>query len=594
MADTIKLRQLDIFKSLNSNELEILRFNFWMIEQALNSVGAATPLVPGSGTPPTGDHHLLTNLATFDDHPQYLYLAGRGVNQLIHGGASSGTLSLRSDNSGSISGATITLDSPASGYITIVPDSTVSAGIAVMLRVDGKPTGAGDTNYFWGRNVTSSPVDRYVFGDAVADFFNSLVKIIRTPTTLGFDETVLIKAAAATNKALTLRGFSGQSENIQEWQNSSSTILARVNNVGTLFLANNSGSDKISLFANTSPASITLLSAAIGGLTITPEAMNANSTLGGPFTITASIGLTLSDTSGTISLNSGNISLNGLLIDVTTANVVDNTFVLRDGSGITKKATFECSGITAGVTRTFTFPDASGILALTSDLPHNILSATHSDSLTGTVVRGDLIVGNSTPKWSRLPKGSANQALVMDGGGNDPQWALLSASNIADRNRYIWIPAVDWFDLGNGVSLGQSLVVTGTFPTAYYYAQMSGSLDSKYMVEVMMPEDYTGSILFEIFYANNGTSTNTVTFDLYVKSLTNGDLMTAANDISQTNINLTPSGTKDNLNVQTLSVATTGLTAGKLMRISLDRQGADANTGIMNFIGVRITYNADM
>lgn len=51
----------------------------------------------------------------------------------------------------------------------------------------------------------------------------------------------------------------------------------------------------------------------------------------------------------------------------------------------------------------------------------NILdSDSHGDTLTGTVVRGDLIVGNSTPKWSRLAKGAASTLLKSD--GTDVSW----------------------------------------------------------------------------------------------------------------------------------------------------------------------------
>jgi hypothetical protein len=39
-----------------------------------------------NGTPGTSDHHLLTNLTTFDDHTQYLFLNGRTGGQLIKKG----------------------------------------------------------------------------------------------------------------------------------------------------------------------------------------------------------------------------------------------------------------------------------------------------------------------------------------------------------------------------------------------------------------------------------------------------------------------------------------------------------------------------
>jgi hypothetical protein len=78
------------------------------------------------------------------------------------------------------------------------------------------------------------------------------------------------------------------------------------------------------------------------------------------------------------------------------------------------------------------------VLKLVSGLPawqtegggtnHDILSATHTDSLAASVVRGDIIIGNSTPKWARLAKGAQYAALLM--GANDPAWALITNNNI--------------------------------------------------------------------------------------------------------------------------------------------------------------------
>lgn len=51
---------------------------------------------------------------------------------------------------------------------------------------------------------------------------------------------------------------------------------------------------------------------------------------------------------------------------------------------------------------------------------HNILSSTHSDTLADTVVRGDVIIGNATPKWSRLAIGTSGYFLKSD--GTDAAW----------------------------------------------------------------------------------------------------------------------------------------------------------------------------
>jgi hypothetical protein len=61
---------------------------------------------------------------------------------------------------------------------------------------------------------------------------------------------------------------------------------------------------------------------------------------------------------------------------------------------------------------------------LTSVTPHNLLSSTHGDTLAGTVVRGDIVIGNSTPKWSRLALGTNGQVLTSN--GTDIIWATPS------------------------------------------------------------------------------------------------------------------------------------------------------------------------
>lgn len=64
-----------------------------------------------------------------------------------------------------------------------------------------------------------------------------------------------------------------------------------------------------------------------------------------------------------------------------------------------------------------------------ADIPaHNLLSATHGDTVAHAPVRGDLIVGNSTPAWARVAVGAASTLLTSN--GTDPSWGtvnLLSA-----------------------------------------------------------------------------------------------------------------------------------------------------------------------
>jgi hypothetical protein len=58
---------------------------------------------------------------------------------------------------------------------------------------------------------------------------------------------------------------------------------------------------------------------------------------------------------------------------------------------------------------------------------HNLLSATHTDTNPGAVVRGAMIVGNVTPAWTRLLVGAANTLLHSN--GSDPNWTATPSLN---------------------------------------------------------------------------------------------------------------------------------------------------------------------
>jgi len=60
---------------------------------------------------------------------------------------------------------------------------------------------------------------------------------------------------------------------------------------------------------------------------------------------------------------------------------------------------------------------------LTAVTAHNLLSATHGDTLTDTVVRGDIIVGNLTPKWARLAFPATPTGKVLIATATDVAWS---------------------------------------------------------------------------------------------------------------------------------------------------------------------------
>jgi hypothetical protein len=62
-----------------------------------------------------------------------------------------------------------------------------------------------------------------------------------------------------------------------------------------------------------------------------------------------------------------------------------------------------------------------------SSATHYLLSATHPDTLADSVVAGDLLIGNATPKWARLAKGVNGQVLTLVSGL--PAWQTPSGGS---------------------------------------------------------------------------------------------------------------------------------------------------------------------
>lgn len=111
------------------------------------------------------------------------------------------------------------------------------------------------------------------------------------------------------------------------------------------------------------------------------------------------------DVTGVLPLANGGTGLNA---------ASDDSVLLSNGTTWAAVAVNNC---TAGLTYT-TATNTFG--CLTSTAGHALLSASHTDTLAASVVRGDLIVGSSTPQWVRLPIGGGGSVLYSN--GSDPAW----------------------------------------------------------------------------------------------------------------------------------------------------------------------------
>src|SRR3990172_4858000 len=103
---------------------------------------------------------------------------------------------------------------------------------------------------------------------------------------------------------------------------------------------------------------------------------------------------------------------------------------------------------------------------------HETLSATHTDTLAATVVDGDVVIGNVTPKWSRLaiaiPAVNIRNVLGVDNGELRPSWkTALDATNPVD--------------IASVASSGTSLVFSHRDHVHAHPVFGSGDLHTEYM-----------------------------------------------------------------------------------------------------------------
>lgn len=86
-----------------------------------------------------------------------------------------------------------------------------------------------------------------------------------------------------------------------------------------------------------------------------------------------------------------------------------------------------------GVTYRVIQVDSQGRVVLSAVPVHNLLSASHPDTLLASPVAGDLLIANATPAWARLAIGSTDQLLTVVGGL--PAWAAAPAAGLTVLNR---------------------------------------------------------------------------------------------------------------------------------------------------------------
>jgi len=149
--------------------------------------------------------------------------------------------------------------------------------------------------------------------------------------------------------------------------------------------------------------------------------------------VTAGAGLNAAFEAGVVRLGTGDADFYPIAAGTIALTDAATNYVFVDNAGVVAKNTtgFPSDGVMLAKAVT-----AGGVITSISDRraylaaggggtgPHDLLSATHTDTLASAVSRGSLIAGDATPDWAELVVGGANTILGSD--GTDAAWRAQS------------------------------------------------------------------------------------------------------------------------------------------------------------------------
>jgi hypothetical protein len=324
-------------------------------------------------------------------------------------------------------------------YITATPNASLSAEQALSLLGTGllkNSTGTGVLSIAVAADVPDlsslyltpaaaaaayQPLGSYATLTGAETLTN---KTLTTPTIASFANAAhshlnaagggTITAAAISDLATAAVAFSNKTGGISQWTNDSGYVLPTVTTLSSLVSIGT---------ITTGTWTATVVAGQYGGTGIANTGKTI--TLGGNLTTSGAFATTLTVTAAT-----------GVTLPTT------GTLATLAGAEAFTNKTGNISQWTNDASYT-TLAAVAGVGYLTSVTAHNVLSATHGDTLTASVVRGDLVIGNSTPKWARLAVGAANAVLSSD--GTDIAW---QASTGTGNNVRATSPALTTPDIG--------------------------------------------------------------------------------------------------------------------------------------------------
>lgn len=220
-------------------------------------------------------------------------------------------------------------------------------------------------------------------------------------------------------------------------------------------------------------------------------------------------------------------------------------------------------------------------------LTHNLLSATHPDTTTGTVARGDLVTGQTgTPKWTRLALGAANKFLGSD--GTDAGWLDLPPGARSGATSSKFYSHLLFLEVAT--SPVDPVLRSNGSDTDYSSTPFSGTVDRVSAAVVDIPDDFGTLVGWNLWWTDStGTAAN-VEWKFGVQVLTAGG---QADGAKNGNVNTIASpGANGKIGVDALSASGFPTMAARdKVALFLKRQGGtDANNNQVQLLGADLVY----
>jgi hypothetical protein len=312
---------------------------------------------------------------------------------------------------------------------------TSSGNITINLPTASATNRGALSSADWTTFNSKQPAGNYVTLDTV-----QTITAQKTFTTSGSSDTMIISHGSGSGFALdVLKAGNGEAIRVQKTSGSGNAMTISGGNFEAGTIVKTGGTSSQFLKADGSVDSSTYLTTGTAGSTYVPyTGAGANVDLG-VYNITSSaVNVNGSGSNaGVINLESNTIFplVNGYgTIGSGTTNQFN--FYQTTGAGVFRGAILSLNSITASATRTFTFPDATGTLALTSDIPSvagvylPLAGGTLTGALNGTSANfsGSVGIGTNTPEGSGLTVASGGILVSLDPGANRKVLELYATS----------------------------------------------------------------------------------------------------------------------------------------------------------------------